>query len=114
MLQNRSPRIQPPRIPALILFIGALILYRIMNPTMASSMVAAVEISVEFTPKVLPKTTSAPTAAASVIAAGSAFRNTFVRKCPLMIFLFGYIARKNAGIPIVNILISEIWDGSSG
>ena len=114
MLQNRSPAIHPARIPTRILFIGALILYRIINPTIASSMVAAVEMSVESTPKVRPKTTRAPTASASVTAAGSAFRNTFVRKCPLMIFLFGSRARKNAGTPIVNILISEICDGSNG
>ena len=31
-----------------------------------------------------------------------------------MIFLFGSSARKNAGIPIVNILINDTCDGSSG
>ena len=81
---------------------------------MASSMVAAVEMSVEFTPNVLPKITRAPTASASVMAAGRAFRNTFVRKCPRIRFLLGSMARKKAGMPMVNILISEIWDGSSG
>ena len=77
-------------------------------------MVAAVEISVEFTPKVLPNTTSAPTARTSVSAAGMAFRQTLVRKCPLIIFLFGSSARKNAGMPIVNILIRDTCEGSSG
>ena len=81
---------------------------------MASSIVAAVEISVEFTSNVRPKITNAPTASASVSAAGRAFKNTFVRKCPLIIFLFGSRARKNAGTPMVNILISDICEGSSG
>ena len=81
---------------------------------MDNSIVAAVEISAELTPNVRPNMTSAPTASTSVSAAGSAFKNTFVRKCPLIIFLFGSSARKNAGTPIVNILISEICDGSSG
>ena len=44
----------------------------------------------------------------------SAFKNTLVRKCPLMISRFGCSARKNAGIPIVYMLISDTWDGSSG
>lgn len=80
ILQNRSPAIHPVRIAVLNIFIGALILYRIINPTIASSIVAAVEISVSPTSKVFPKITSAPTTTASVMAAGSAFKNTFVRK----------------------------------
>ena len=108
ILQNRSPTIHPPRITPRSTFIGALIVYRIINPTMDNSIVAAVEISAELTPNVRPNMTSAPTASTSVSAAGSAFKNTFVRKCPLIIFLFGSSARKNAGTPIVNILISEI------
>ena len=51
ILQNRSPAIHPVRIAVLNIFIGALILYRIINPTIASSIVAAVEISVSPTPK---------------------------------------------------------------
>ena len=65
-------------------------------------------------PNVCPNTTSAPTASTSVSPAGSAFKNTLVRKCPLMISRFGCSARKNAGIPIVYMLISDTWDGSSG
>ena len=85
-----------------------------MNPTIARSMVAATEISAESTPNVSPNFTNAPTASASVIAAGSALRNTLVRKWPRIMFLLGSMARKKAGTPMVNILISEIWDGSNG
>ena len=46
--------------------------------------------------------------------AGNAFRNTLVRKCPCILSLFGWNARKNPGTPIVNMLISDIWDGSIG
>ena len=107
MLQNNNPAIHPLTILNRILFIGALILYKIINPTIAKSIVAAVDISVELTSNVLPNMTRAATARASVNAAGSAFNSTFVRKCTLIIFLFGYRARKNAGTPIVNILIND-------
>ena len=114
MLQNNSPAMHALTMPKRILFIGALILYKIINPTIAKSIVAAVDMSVELTSNVLPNMTRAATARASVNAAGSAFNSTFVRKCPLIIFLFGSRARKNAGTPIVNILINDTCDGSNG
>lgn len=114
MLHARRPIIEPAQTITRIVFSGWHILYKIMNPTMARSMVAAVEMSLAPTPKVCPNTTSAPTASTSVSPAGSAFKNTLVRKCPLMTSSFGCSARKNAGMPIVNMLISDICEGSSG
>ena len=38
---------------------------------------------------------------------GDCLQSRSVRKCPLIIFLFGSRARKNAGTPIVNILIND-------
>ena len=81
---------------------------------MASSTVAAVEISSEPTANSWPKTTSVATIKKSVSAAGRARVRMFVIKWPAIRFLFGISESRKPGIPIVNILISEIWDGSSG
>ena len=107
MLHNNSPIMLPPHTHQRSVFIGLLILYKIINPTIDKSIVHAVDISVSFTSNTCPNTTSAPTTNTSVIPAGSAFIKTFVRKLPCIMFLFGCNAKKNAGIPIVNILISE-------
>ncbi len=64
--------------------------------------------------KTSPQVTSAPTASASVIPAGSARSMTLVMKRPRIRSRFGSIASRNPGTPMVNMLISEIWDGSSG
>ena len=48
------------------------------------------------------------------IAAGIALQTTFRRKLPLIIRLLGSMARKKAGIPMLNILISEIREGCRG
>ena len=50
----------------------------------------------------------------SVSAAGMARSMTRWMKCPSMRRLLGSIARKNAGIPMLNIDTSEICDGVSG
>lgn len=50
----------------------------------------------------------------SVSAAGQGRVRMFVIKWPAIRFLFGISESRKPGIPIVNILISEIWDGSSG
>ena len=114
ILQNSSPATMPIQITQRNLFIGLLILKRIIKPTIASRSVEAVEISSLLNPKTRPKTVRKPTKRTSVKPAGSAFKNTLVRKCPCIIFLLGSIASKNAGIPIVNIPIREICEGSSG
>ena len=75
---------------------------------------AAVEISSEPTANSWPKTTSVATIKKSVSAAGRARVRMFVIKWPAIRFLFGISESRKPGIPIVNILISEIWDGSSG
>ena len=49
-----------------------------------------------------------------MIPAGVAILKTFARKLPLIRALFGSSERINDGIPIVNILISVICDGSNG
>ena len=56
----------------------------------------------------------APTITKSVRPAGRAVSSTLVIKCPLMMFLLGSSASRNPGTPMVNILISEICDGSRG
>ena len=98
----------------LYLLRGTDILNKIINPTIASNMVAAVAISSDGSPNTLPHTTSAAIARASVSPAGRAFKNTFLRNFPSILLPLDSMARKNAGIPILNMLISDICDGSSG
>ena len=114
MIHKIQPVRHPPQTTPRKILTGLQILNRMMNPTIRSNIVAAVEISVVFTSNVLPNTTSAPTISTSVRPAGNAFRNTLVRKCHCILSLFGWNARKNPGTPIVNMLISDIWDGSIG
>ena len=83
-------------------------------PTVDISSVAAVEASAASTPKVSAKITIAPTTKKSVSPAGRALSRTFVVKCPLTLLWFGSSERKKAGTPMVNIEMSEIWDGCSG
>ena len=104
------PRITDQR----YLFKGVLIRNRIINPTIASRNVAATEMSTSATLNVLPKTTSAAMAKKSVRAAGIALNTTLRRKFPSILRWLASIARKNAGIPILNILISEICEGCRG
>ena len=114
MEQPKSPITEPTHTHPRSQLNGSQILNKIINPTMARSIVPAVEMSVSPSPNVCPKTAMAATASTSVRPAGRAFNTTFVRKCPLITSLFGWNARKNPGIPIVNILISEICDGCNG
>lgn len=113
MIHKIQPVRHPPQTTPRKILTGLQILNRMMNPTIRSNIVAAVEISVVFTPNVLPNTTSAPTISTSVRPAGNAFRNTLVRKCPVF---FLYLAGTPGRIrySIVNMLISDIWDGSIG
>ena len=83
-------------------------------PVAASSMVAAVAMSSCGSENTSPQTTSAPTASTSVSPAGRAFSSTFRRKFPCIRSLFGSSAKRKPGMPMVNALISEICDGSSG
>ena len=59
---------------------GSQILNRIINPTMARSIVPAVEMSVSPSPNVCPKTAMAATASTSVRPAGRAFNTTICQE----------------------------------
>ena len=98
----------PTRTIALYLFIGSLILNNTIKPIMHNSIVAAVATSAEDRPNTFPHHTMAPTAIKSVSPAGNALRKTLIINFPLIRLLLGSMARKNAGIPIVNPLINDI------
>ena len=113
-IQNSQPITMDATRIACGTVIGFAILYKIIKPTIATRIVHEVETHAASTPNSRQKITSPLTTAKSVSPAGSAFTSTFVRKCPRIWFLFGSNARKNDGIPIVNILIKDTWDGSNG
>ena len=93
---------------------GAHTLARMINPTIARRNVAATDTSSKETPNVFPNTTSAAMAKKSVSAAGIAFNSTLIRKCPSTLLLFGSMAKKNPGIPILTRLTIVICDGCKG
>ena len=72
------------------------------------------EISSDATPKVRPNTTSAPTASTSVSPAGSAFKKYVGQEMSLDHLFVGLERQEEGGTPMVNILISDTWEGSSG
>ena len=95
-------------------FIGLLIRYKIINPMMDISIVLAVDTSAPLISNSALKITTLLTIIKSVKLAGNALYNTFVINFPCIGFLLFSKARKNAGIPIVNILINDICDGFNG
>ena len=112
--QNSSPTMLIRSTPYFILLNGWLILIIIMNPTTARSIVPAVAMSSLGRLNTCPQITSAPTDNTSVSPAGNAFNMTFTIKFPSIRFLFGSSASRNPGNPMVNMLMSDICDGSSG
>ena len=73
---------------------------------MDSRNVEAVEISMELILNVYPNNTIAPTMIASVKPPGKAFRRMLLIKWPFIIFVSGICDKRNAGTPIVNMLMS--------
>ena len=114
MPQKSSPAILKIKIPYLNLFIGWLILIRIINPTTHKSMVDAVATSEAGIENTSPQTTSEPTINTSVSPARKAFNYTFRKKRHSIRLLFVSKASKNPGAPMVNILMREICAGSNG
>ena len=89
-------------------------MYRIMMPTIASRMVQEVDRSGPLTRNSLQKITRRLITVKSVSPAGSALYMTLFRKWPWIRFRLNSSDMTNAGMPIVNMLISDICDGSSG
>ena len=110
----RNPTMHPMQIARRREFRGLHILNRIIKPTIAKSIVAAVDRSSPPTPNVRLKIASAATTNTSVSHAGRDFSSTFCKNRPLITFLCGWRDRKNPGMPIVNMLIREIWEGPRG
>ena len=109
-----SPAAQNIQMPHLQLFMGRLMRQSIISPTILRRIVEAVEISVCSELNTFPNLTISPTTIVFVSPAGSAFMRILFMNFPLMRSLFGIWERKNAGIPMVNILMSEMCAGFSG
>ena len=118
LLRNIPANISPTKFPAIIVVLSLLsgvhTLISTINPTIESKSVAAVEMSEFSKLNALPQKTSAPTANTSATPPGIAFLKTFGRNLPSIRDFSGSNAKKNPGIPIVNIVINETCEGSSG
>ena len=80
----------------------------------ALALVQAVERSVPLTLNSLQKMTRRLITVKSVSPAGSALYMTLFIKCPWIRFLLNSSDMTKAGMPIVNMLISDTCEGSSG
>ena len=83
-------------------------------PTVRSTSVAAVAVCSWASPVKFPYIVISVTTIKSVSPVGSAFNTTLRRKSPLIRLLLGCNARKNAGIPIVNIPRNDNCVGYNG
>ena len=83
-------------------------------PTVRSTSVAAVAVCSWTSPVQFPYIVTIVTTIKSVIPVGRALSTTLRRKSPLIRLLLGCNARKNAGIPIVNIPRNDNCVGYNG
>ena len=81
---------------------------------MAIMRVAEVEMSVAVNPNSVPDTTIVAIIKTSASPAGIAFLRIFSTNLPRIISLFGSCESKKPGTPIVNMLMRDIWLGTSG
>ena len=98
----------------LIMFNGFDILYICMNPVVPSNITATVDIVVFVILVMFAVTNNNIILKAIVNDVGKATFTTFNKKCFFILSLFGSRAKMNAGIPIVNVLVSDNCIGMNG
>ena len=112
--QKSKPAIQKKKQVFLYQSTGLDARQTIKKPTVAIRTVQAVEISVDGKAKIEPSNTIVATKTTSAKPPGIARFKILLTKLPRIKSWFGACESKKPGIPIVNILISEICAGISG